>query len=210
MDRNDFIDKIIGGIFALIAIGASITEMALGGFSVEAIVGAIKDISGTIIAVLVFIIAIKAFLPKKAKNFKVAFEQEMERELKKYAPLIQKDEQVVGRYNIASRIDAIYDNNMGKYHTLFDFDFKNKLTFSVSKTLFMGRSTEDFSEMQGRIVSDIAGKITKNYEIVADWKKTTSGFELILSRDAETVEDVESVVDVIDAILLLYVAESKK
>ena len=48
MDRNDFIEKFIGGVFALIAVIAAIIEMAFGSFSAEAIVGGVKDIFGTL------------------------------------------------------------------------------------------------------------------------------------------------------------------
>ena len=48
MDRNDFIEKVIGGILGAIAIIAAIVEMIMGNFSAESIVAAIKDISGTL------------------------------------------------------------------------------------------------------------------------------------------------------------------
>ena len=64
MERNDFIEKIIGGIFALIAIIAAAAEMIIGGFSVEAIVGGIKDIFGTLVVVVLFFTVVQEIVPK--------------------------------------------------------------------------------------------------------------------------------------------------
>ena len=60
-----------GGIFGLIAIVAILVEMILGGISPETIVAAVKDIAGTVVSVMVFVIAIKHILKqfKESKNF---------------------------------------------------------------------------------------------------------------------------------------------
>ena len=49
---------------------------------------------------------------------------EWDKNIVKYSPLIEIDTEKEGRYKIASRLDAIYDNNTGAYSTLFDFDYK--------------------------------------------------------------------------------------
>ena len=64
MDRNDFIEKFIGGVFALIAVIAAIIEMAFGSFSAEAIVGGVKDIFGTLAVVVLFFALVRDFIPK--------------------------------------------------------------------------------------------------------------------------------------------------
>ena len=59
----------LAGIFGIIAIIAILVEIILGGFTTESIVAGIKDLSGTIVAVLVFIIAAKSFRKDQPKNF---------------------------------------------------------------------------------------------------------------------------------------------
>ena len=60
-----------GGIFGLIAIVAILAEMFLNGISAESIVAAVKDIAGTIIAVMVFMVAARHILQqmRERKSF---------------------------------------------------------------------------------------------------------------------------------------------
>ena len=216
MKRIDFgeydtLEKIGGGILGIVAIGATIAEMILGGIDAASIAGAIKDIAGTLIVVMVLLVALKQLVPKKTQDFKGVFDEEMDKILLKYNPLIEKDESKEGRYNIASRIDAICDNNTGKFHTLFDFDYKNELTFVVSKTLFMGRTEKDFSEMQKNIVGAITAKITRDYDIVDKrWKSTPTGFKLNFVHELNSREEAIQAAEIVDTIILLYIAEYKK
>ena len=55
MEKNDFIEKIIGGVFAIAAIVAAIIEVILGGCSAEAIVGGAKDVFGTLVVVVLYV-----------------------------------------------------------------------------------------------------------------------------------------------------------
>ena len=66
-----------GGIFGLIAIMAILAEMCLSGISAVSIAAAIKDIAGTIIAVMVFVVAAKHILKQM-------------REMKSFEGLLQK------------------------------------------------------------------------------------------------------------------------
>ena len=66
---EDAIEKIIGGIFGVIAIAAVIVEMSLGGYTSEALTGGIKDIASTLITVVMLIVAVKALKPKKDEPF---------------------------------------------------------------------------------------------------------------------------------------------
>lgn len=209
--KFDALEKIGGGLLGAVAIVAAIAELILGGVDASSIAGAIKDIAGTLIVVMVLLAALKHLVPKKAKNFEEAFENEMVKVLLKYKPIIAKDSSKDGRYNIASRIDAIYDNNTGEFHTLFDFNYKNEIIFVVSKTLFMGRSKEDFSPMQKEIIHSITSKVTRDYEIVNDdWRSTSNGFKLTFSHELSTAEDAVKAAEIIDTIILLYIAGYKK
>ncbi len=211
---EDSIEKIVGGIFGIIAIIAAVVEMALGGFDAAAVAGGVKDIAGTLVTIVMLVVAINALKPRKkpAEDFEGRFGEEMERVIAKYDPLIRKDETVKGRYNIADDMAVLYENKKCGYDRLFDFDYeKGELTFFVHKKLFMGRSKDDFSDMQVSIIKDIAPKAASTYDILdKTYKQNRDGFTLTFSRELCTGEDASKVVDVIDKIILLYIAEYKK
>lgn len=207
------IETVFAGLFGIIAIVAVFFEMAIANFDPASIAGGIKDIAGTIIAVVMLIIAIKALRPKKKSigNFQAKFNEEMEKVISKYSPLIEKDSSIQGRYNIADNMAVLYQNIDCKYHRLFDFDYKDELSFIVSKTLFMGKSKNDFSEQQTIIINSITTKITNEYEILnKKYKPIQDGFKLTFTKELLTPEDAIKVAEVIDKIILLYIVENKK
>lgn len=207
-------ETVFAGVFGCIAIVAVFVEMAIAGFDAASIAGGVKDIAGTIIAVVMLLIAIRALSPKKktARGFEEKFEQEMDKVICKYSPLLQKDDTVKGRYNIADDMSVLYQNIDCPYHRMFDFDYKGELSFSISKTLFMGRkSNADFSQLQTMIINSITSKIISEYSILnKNYKPDQGGFKLTFSQELLTPEDAVSVVEVIDKIILLYIVEYKK
>jgi hypothetical protein len=58
----------LGGLFGLIAITAIVIEMALNSFSSEVLITGIRDMAGTMVGVMVFIIAIKSITRNSLKN----------------------------------------------------------------------------------------------------------------------------------------------
>lgn len=207
-------ETVFAGVFGCIAIIAIFFEMAIAEFDAASVAGGIKDIAGTIIAVVMLLIAIRALAPKKkiTGGFEEKFEQEMEKVICKYDPLLRKDDATRGRYNIADNMSVLYQNIDCPYHRLFDFNYKDELSFSVSKTLFMGRkSNADFSQLQTMIVNSITSKIMNEYSILnKNYKPVQDGFKLTFSQELFTPEDAVSVVEVIDKIILLYIVEYKK
>lgn len=212
MDKFDFQEKVWGGIFGGIAIIAALAEMFINGIDAASIAGAVKDVFGTLIVIVLFITFIRQ-IPKKSKDFRGIFKAEMDKNIVKYSPLIEIDSAKEGRYKIASRLDAIYDNNPGAYSTLFDFDYKSEIQFNVSKTVFAGRGASDaeFAELQGRIVSDVSRKIEKNFgEIVSECSKTSSGFKIKFRNELSTDEEAVAAAEIVDNVMLLFIAEYKK
>ena len=67
MDKMDFQEKLWGGIFGIVAIVAAIGEAVAGGMSVSSVLGAIKDVSGTLIVGVLLVTFVKQ-LPRKPKN----------------------------------------------------------------------------------------------------------------------------------------------
>lgn len=207
------VETVFAGLFGLIAIVAVFFEMAIAEFDAASIAGGVKDIAGTIIAVVMLIIAIRALAPKKKieGGFEESFSKEMNKVISKYSPLIQEDGSVKGRYNIADDMSVLYQNIDCKYHRMFDFDYKGELSFIVSKTLFMGKSKNDFTELQTIIINSITSKITREYDILNEtYKPIKEGFKLTFKQELLTPEDAVKVVEVIDKVILLYIVECKK
>lgn len=208
------VETAFAGLFGLIAIVAVFFEMAIAGFDPASIAGGVKDIAGTIVTVVMLIVAIRALAPKKktAGGFEGKFKEEIEKVIFKYSPLIKEDNSVKGRYNIADKIDVLYKDITCKYYRMFDFDYaKRELSFIVGKLLFMGRSENNFTE-QSSIIDSIASKITREYKDILDerYKTIQDGFKLTFKEELLTPEDAVNVVKIIDKIILYYIAACKK
>ncbi|MGN0619588.1 MAG: hypothetical protein ACI4J7_11270 [Ruminiclostridium sp.] len=91
MDRIDLQEKVWGFIFGLIAIIASISEMIVSGISVSTVLGAIKDVSGTLVVVVVFYLVVKN-MPHKPRNVTETLEKTIDEWGLNNAPLIFKTE----------------------------------------------------------------------------------------------------------------------
>lgn len=65
----DSFEKIGGGILGAIAIISAILEMFFNGVSATTIMAAIKDVSGTLIVVMVLIVALNKLFPKNRLVF---------------------------------------------------------------------------------------------------------------------------------------------
>ncbi|MBQ8028076.1 MAG: hypothetical protein IJ262_01570 [Clostridia bacterium] len=206
-------ETLFAGVFGLVALVAIAFEMFFAGFDSSSVAGAIKDIAGTVLDVVMLVIALNVFRPKKKAigGFEERFNEEMEKIISKYNPLIQKDISVKGRYNIADDMAILYQNIDCKYHRLFDFDGKREISFVVSKTLFMGKSKDDFSQQQKIIIDSVAAKVINEYSVLNDrYKVTQDGFKLTFNQELTTPEDAVKVAEVIDKIILLYIVEYKK
>ena len=80
-------------------------------------------------------------------------------------------------------------------------DFMNKTYGSII----------EFAELQGRIVSDIARKIEKNFgDIVSACSKTSSGFRIKFNKELTTRDDAVMTAEIVDNVMLLFIAEYKK
>ena len=78
MDKLDIKEKIWGGIFGVVAIIAAIAEMFVNGLDFASICGMIKDVSGTLVVVIVMVAVVKLMTPKKQA---VTFEDKLTGEL---------------------------------------------------------------------------------------------------------------------------------
>lgn len=218
------IDKVLGGIFGIIAIVAAIVEMALGGFTIDAIVAAIKDISGTAVVVVLLIAFVKS-LPKPAKNARESIEFEMEKVEKSYAPLIRKAEVKetdndakkfkLGktiRYEIAKDVNALFGKE-STYIRFFDTQAEKptEIKFAIRKAFFGDTPEHPFAPEQ--IAERLMGYMEKNH---ADSRFTYAadkdgGFVLVtFDSPIETDKEVEELISIVDDMLFAFVTENKK
>ncbi len=209
---DDSLEKVVGGIFGVIAVFAIVYEMYLGGFDESAIAGGIKDIAGTLITIVMLFVAINALKPKKKKqeDFESVLNEEMDVILKKYRPIISFwgketiDNKEMDRYNIANKLDALSTNEPGGNNKFFRIakDIK-EIEFSVSETVFPARKEA--------VASRISSKLALTYNnFIEDIKASKVGFILVFKEPLTTGEDARTVSEIIDHALLLYVAEFKK
>ena len=209
---DDSIEKVVGGIFGLIAIIAIIYEMYIGGFDKSAITGGIKDIAGTLITIVMLFVAINALKPKKKKqeDFDSVLEEEMEQLISKYSPIISfwgketyKGKEM-NRYNIANKLDAISTNDPGGNNKLFRIAKDvSEVEFSVSETVFPTR--------REAVASRVSSKLALAHsEFISDVKTNQTGFVLTFKEPLATGDDAKFVAEIIDHALLLYIAEFKR
>ena len=197
------------GLFGVIAIVAICFEMSYGNFEASSIAGGIKDIAGTILDVIMLVVAFAAFKPlKKKKGFTPVFLEEMDLLLKKYNPMIsfygiESTQNIVDayRYNIANKLDCVATNNPGGNNKLFRIkEGLHELEFSVSETVF--------GEKRGEVATKIAAKIKDAHgEFINKYVINKTGFVIELCNPLLDENDAKKMVKIIDHILMIYLVE---
>ena len=230
MDKNDLQEKIWGFVFGVIAIIAAISEMLVGGISAASVLGAVKDVFGTLVVVVVFVLVIRT-LPKTPKNFREVFDKKIESVSEKYGSLIRKEELSVETqnseaktavakknklenvicYEMADNINVLFGTPCSNYKRFLEIENKNNtiVKLLIRKSFF---NCPDFTD---ETLNNIGEKIKaylivkfKDYKIEYDRKKN----DIIIDTEKtmESHEDADSLAELVDASIMLYIAESKK
>lgn len=229
MNRDDFIDKIIGGLFALVAVIAAIMELVLGDISATSIAACIKDIFGTLAVVVLFFAVIRDKIP--SKNFRKAFDSAMIEISKKYSPLVRKEEitladdehttatlnakkrklDAVICYDMAANLNALFGASCNDYPRFLEIHSNDT---TVVK-LLIRKKFFDYAEFGETSLNDIANKIKDNlaikfgeYSFSVDEKKHE--IYINTNRQMKTNKDALELAHLVDNIVMLYIAESKK
>ena len=228
MNREDFIDKILGGIFAFVAIGAAIIELALGDISAASIAACIKDVFSTLAVVVLFFAVIKDKIP--ARNFRQAFENAMLEISEKYSPLIRKEEvhesqndesaAVIAKkkkldavicYDMSSNLNVIFGSSCNDYPRFLEIHSKE----TTIVKLLIRKKFFDSSEFTETTLLEVANKIKTNlsikfneYSFSVDEKKIE--IYINTNRAMSTKKDAAELANLIDNAIMLYIAESKK
>ena len=161
VEKQDFIEKILGGIFAVIAVLAAIAEVVINGISAATVAAGIKDVFSTLVVIVLFFAVIKDSIPKHYTDYKKAFDDTMKELVVKYNPILTRDDTNDSRYNINSNLSCICGEKSGTPRTFFDYT-EDSLTFSVRKEIFMGKTIESFDEMQKKIIAQIELKLNQD------------------------------------------------
>lgn len=201
-------DTKLGGIFGIIAIAAIIAEMALGAFTATAIVGGIKDIASTVVAVLVFIFAIRQFKKNSVKGFDAVFADEMDKIINKYSPVLNRNEKENGtyagtfRYNIATKLTSISGSESGAYHLFFRVNSRqvSTIAFKITKTVF--------GERKELVSARVQRKIEKLFsESVTDVTVSSDEVRVTFREELKNDEDAVMLAQLVDCVLLICIVE---
>lgn len=227
MDRNDFIEKIIGGIFAVIAVMAAIAEMFINGVSASTVTAGIKDVFGTLAVVVLFLAVVKDKIP--SRDFREAFDNAMSGVCEKYKPLIRKEtinsngtdtatkqnkveklERTIC-YQMADNINVIFGKTCNNYPRFLEIE--NKETTIIK--LLIRKSFFNCENYTDTLLVEISNKIKENlelkfrdYSFAIDEKKNE--IYINTNRLMSSNKDAQLLADFIDNVVMLYIAESKK
>lgn len=231
MDKNETREKTFELVFGIIAILAAIGEALANGFDIASVMGAVKDVSGTLIIVVLFIMFVKQ-IPRKPKNLVDILKYEVENWGMNNAPLIFKAEGYVSAKDspytqgflllqnpkrFASLIDlnpeslewidyAKYGSGKkltGKFIDLVDY---KKMTEESPRIRFIMEQSH-FSKMEkiDDIIEDIIRAINIKYKDIVSAKREGNSYKFVLTfkKKIETVSEVERLVNVLDYVLSL-------
>lgn len=216
-----------GGLFGLIAIAAAMAEMAFAGFSPDAVAGGIKDIAGTLIVVVVLLVAIRSILPKR---FELSFPERLEKALNEWkeanaSMIVQRDkDSLPNRLGFGMRTDMrnFYLNdplpsNAGWFVRLplptsneyqepgvcLEFHL-NRGTFFEGMTLSSEEVTQKFDALNQLFCSFINARF--GAMVCASGKKDT--IKVVFKSPIESDEDIRLVIDVLNAMLQAYLVSA--
>ena len=221
MDKMDRDEKLWGGVLGIISILAAVAETFINGVDAASVAGAIKDISGTLVVVVLLVAFIKS-LPAKPKNFRELFENNMNEMEQIYSPLIVKyvpkdsaresfkaKNETVIRYDILSSVDALFGKEQADHLRLFEMSAERpeKITFYVREKFF----GKPFDAKE--IAENISGRLQAKFPEYKVTHRADSSGETIninFNKIMETADDATELVNLINATILLFVARNKK
>ena len=230
MNKEEFQEKFWGGVFGVIAIAAAIGEAFANGISLSTILGAVKDVSGTLVVVVLLVTFIKQ-LPRKLKNTAEILEQYVENWGVDNAPLIFKAQGYVSAkgseytqgflllQNPRSFASLSYLNPSspdwidyakyggGKKYTgkFIDLPDYRTMTENTAKVQFIMEQSH-FSKMPeiSKIIDDIIYSINIRYKDIATASRIGSSYKFTVSfKKIVTTEDIDEFVEILDYVLSL-------
>jgi hypothetical protein len=221
------IETLWGGLFGIIAITAALVEMASNGLMSGSVAGAIKDISGTMVTVMVLLFAVRNLLPRKEK---LSLEDKLKSALtaweKSNSTLIVKSaDDINDKYGFNMRTDvrdfyravpltknagwfvrlpAIQSSNYEKNEIQIDFHL-NKGTFFDGIPLSPDELNHNFDQLNG-LFCDF---INKKYSSFLSASGEKANITVKTNQPIQTDADIHLLVDVLNSMLQAYLVSAK-
>lgn len=217
-----------GGIFAVITAAAIITEVAMANFEPAAIAGGVKDLFGTLITIVMLLVAVRALKPKKqATSFEERMTNALNEWISTHSNMIVKTSKMpqghendfglsmttdINRFYNTDTLKSDTSKGVGRFLRLTQIDkniYKNnnvKFEFFINAQTYCVSSQPD--EIQTELM-DIAANITKYIQGIVDGIKVGAAHK----EDSRTVvipvmfkepivtderEDIDKVINLID------------
>ena len=218
-------ERLLGGIFGIIAMAAALAELYSSGVNAPAVFGTIKDISGTLVAIIVFFTIMDSL--KKANNFRGSIEYRMNKVIAKYKPLvieeISKENDNINKknkldrticYGIASSNNVLFGGSE-KYIRFLEIASENpdKMEFLIRKTFFGDRDSDPYNpeKLAERIVNNLKSGFSNHHIFYR--REDDERYRVVVSFNGINMnneEGVDTIIDIIEKVLLLYIILGKK
>ena len=221
------LETILGGLFGLVAIIAIFAEMAIAGFDSTSIASGIKDIASTMVAVMIFIVAIRRLIPKKEM---LSFEEKLTKALNNWcatnSTLIVKsqDDNATGKYGFSMRTDITnfyravpQTNKIGWFVRMpiideavyrprdLQIDFHlNKGTFFEGIELTKEQLRAKYNEL-GHLFCDF---INAKYSGFAIANSKDDNIHLVIPTGIQSDDDISRFVDMLDSMIQSYLTSA--
>lgn len=174
MEDLDLKEKLWGGIFGVLAIIAALGEMLANGISAASVLGAIKDVSGTLVVVVLLVTVVKSLIPKKDQ---VSFSVRMEKALDKWraanSNMIVKTDKSNGskdQYGLSMKTDmnAFYGtgkDNSGVFFRMpaLESDIWSKGNIEIKFWLNIGTFLEGRNDLNDKTKEEQLKSLAKNF-----------------------------------------------
>lgn len=225
MGLHEHDERRLGATFGIITIAAALAELYSSGVNASAVFGTIKDISGTLVAIIVFFTIMNNL--RKTNNFRGSIEDRMNKVIAKYNPLVieevSKETDNTNKknkldrticYGIASSNNVLFGGSE-KYIRFLEIASENpdKMEFLIRKTYFGDTESNPYNpeELAERIVSNL--KSSFNRQKISYRKEDNERYRVVVSFNEINInneEGVDTIIDIIEKVLLLYVILGKK
>lgn len=235
MKMKKFIEEkhdLLAGIFAVLAVGAIICEMAFTNFNKEGIVAGIKDVSGILIDVLVLFIAASALIKRKQKNIVSILESSIEEWGNKNLPLVFKVEGFKQAQNSSYTQGFALLQNPRDYITVLKKNLTPVHPEWQKYASYFSNVTGKFIDMPSAVDMtsgkfDICIVMTQtHFKNMSDFEKTFSGiiecvndnykelltaypigkefkFKIEFKKEIKTKDDIDTLLEILDYIVSL-------
>lgn len=221
------LEKLLGGIFGLVAIIAIFAEMAIAGFDSTAIAGGIKDMASTMVAVMIFIVAVRRLIPKKEKlSFEEKFKEALDKWCATNSTLIvkSKDDNETGKYGFSMRTDITdfyrvvpQTNKVGWFVRMPLIDEAVygqpdlQINFHLNKgTFFEGikLTPEALRAKYKELGSLFCSFINAKYSDFVTASPKDENIRLLICTGIQSDSDISRFVDVLDSMLQAYLTSA--